>query len=129
EVAREVQKIQNGLSILDGVREQANTLAKSLGPADRQRLDLLLTSIREAEQRLHQDQAWVKKPKPKVTVQPPTQDHLTDNKMLERERQWFDLAHLALQTDTTRAMTLYLWSHTERLDLPGVTISHHDASH
>ena len=40
---------------LDGVREQARVLAKSLGPADGRRLDLMLTSIREAEQRLQQD--------------------------------------------------------------------------
>ena len=129
EVAREVQKIKNGQSILDGVRGQAQSLAKSLGPADQQRLDLLLTSIREAEQRLQQDQAWVLKPKPKVAVKPPTEDHISDNKMLERERQWFDLAHLALQTDSTRVITLYLWSHNERLDLQGVGITHHDASH
>src|SRR5205823_6730561 len=85
--------------------------------------------IREAEERLQQDQAWVKKPKPKVQVKPFTQDHVTDQRMLERERQWFELAHLALQTDSTRVLTLYLWSHTERLDLPGVAVSHHDASH
>ncbi len=129
EVAREVQKIQAGQSILDGVREQARSLASTLGPGDRQRLDLLLTSIREAEQRLQQDQAWVRKPKPKVSVKPITEDHIGDNKMLEREKQWFDLAHLALQTDSTRVISLYLWSHTERLDVPGVAISHHDASH
>jgi hypothetical protein len=129
EVIRAVQKIQNGQSILDDTREQARTLAQTLGAADRQRLDLLLTSIREAEQRLQQDQAWVKKPKPKVTVSPYNEDHISDNKMLERERQWYDLAHLALQTDSTRAIALYLWSHTERLDLPGVGVSHHDASH
>ena len=35
------------------------SLAETLGPADRGRLDLMLTSIREAEQRLQQDQAWV----------------------------------------------------------------------
>lgn len=129
EVAREVERIQTGQSILDGVREQAKSLAANLGPADRERLDLLLTSIREAEQRLQQDQAWVKKPKPKVTAKPPTDDHTNDGKMLDRERQWFDIAHLALQTDSTRSMTLYLWSHTERLDLPGLAVSHHDASH
>jgi hypothetical protein len=129
EIAREVERIQNGQSILDGVRAQARSLAQTLGEADRQRLDLMLTSIREAEQRLQQDQAWVKEPKPKVAAQPPTQDHIGDNKMLERERQWFDLVQLALQTDSTRAISLYLWSHTERLDLPGVAVSHHDASH
>src|SRR5579862_7046465 len=129
EVAREIEKIQNGQSILDGTREQAQSLAKTLSPADRQRLDLLLTSIREAEQRLQQDQAWVKKPKPKVDVKPFTEDHITDQKMLERERQWYDLVHLALQTDSTRVIALYLWSHTEHLTLDGVAISHHDASH
>jgi hypothetical protein len=129
EVAREVERIQTGQSILDGVREQARALANDVGPADRERLDLLLTSIREAEQRLQQDQDWVKKPKPKVSTPPFTEDHISDNKMLERERQWFDLVRLALQTDSTRSITLYLWSHTERLDLPGVAVSHHDASH
>jgi len=129
EVAREFQRIQSGQSILDGVRDQAQSLAKTLGPADRDRLDLLQTSIREAEQRLQQDQAWVKKPKPKVRVKPPTDDHLTDGRMLDRQRQWFDLVHLALQTDSTRVIALWLWSHTERLDLPGVAVTHHDASH
>lgn len=129
EVAHEVQRIQNGLSILDGVREQARALSNTLGPADRDRVDLLMTSIREAEQRLQQDQAWVKKSKPKVTVKPSSNDHVTDNKLLERERQWFDLAHLALQTDSTRVIALWLYSHAERLDLPGVAVTHHDASH
>ncbi|MCE9603512.1 MAG: DUF1552 domain-containing protein [Planctomycetia bacterium] len=129
EVASEIEKIRIGQSILDGVREQSRSLAATLGPTDRSRLDLLLTSIREAEQRLQQDQLWVTKPKVKVATKPFTDDHSTDQKMLERERQWYDLAHLALQTDTTRVISLYLWSHTERLDLPGLSLSHHDASH
>lgn len=129
EVAREIEGLKNGLSILDGVRDQARALAGSLGPTDKRRLDLMLTSIREAEQRLQQDQAWVLRPKPKVAVKPLTQDHTTDNKMLERERQWYDLVHLALQTDSTRAISLYLWSHTEKLDIEGVNLTHHDASH
>jgi hypothetical protein len=129
EVKRELERIATGQSILDGVRQQARSLARTLGPADKQRLDLLLTSIREAEQRLQQDRAWVKKPKPKVKIKPFTDDHITSQRMLERQRQWYDLVHLALQTDSTRVIALWLWSHTERLDLPGITITHHDASH
>jgi hypothetical protein len=129
EIAREVQRIQNGQSILDGVRAQARSHAQTLGPADRDRLELLQTSIREAEQRLQQDQAWVQKPKPKVTAKPPADDYITNGRMLERQRQWFDLVHLALQTDSTRVIALWLWSHTERLDLAGVAVTHHDASH
>jgi hypothetical protein len=128
EVAREVQKIQTGQSILDGVREQARSLANSLGPADRGRLDLLLTSIREAEQRLQRDQTWVQKPKPKVQAKPPADDHMSDLRTLDRERQWYDLVHLALQTDSTRVIALFLWSYG-RVDIEGVSIGHHDATH
>lgn len=129
EVAAEIEKIKLGQSILDGVREQSRSLAAKLGPTDKSRLQLLLTSIREAEQRLQQDQDWVRKPKVKVELKPFTEDHQSDSKMLEREQQWFDLTHLALQTDTTRVVSLHLWSHTERLQLPGLSLTHHDASH
>jgi hypothetical protein len=128
EVAREVERIKTGQSILDGVRDQSRSLAGTLGPADRQRIDLMMTSIREAEQRLQQDQAWVLKPKPKVQTRPFTDDYHTDLRTLDRERQWFDLVHLALQTDSTRVIALWIWSYG-RIDLPGVAIGHHDATH
>src|SRR5271156_2557852 len=86
EVTREIERLKTGQSILDGVREQAKSLALTLGPSDRERLDLLLTSIREAEQRLQQDQSWVKKPKPKVEAKPFTDDYIVSQKMLERQR-------------------------------------------
>jgi hypothetical protein len=89
---------------------------------------LLLTSIREAEQRLQQDQAWVKKPKPKVKMKGPSDDYMNDLRTLDRERQWYDLVHLALQTDSTRVIALWLWSYG-RVDLEGVAIGHHDATH
>jgi hypothetical protein len=128
EVAREVERIKTGLSILDGVREQAKSLALTLGPSDRERLDLLLTSIREAEQRLQQDQTWVKKPKPKVSAKPFTDDYLADLRKLDRDRQWLELVHLALQTDSTRVIALWMWSYGP-VDLQGVGIGHHDATH
>lgn len=128
EVAVEVERIKTGQSILDGVRDQARSLAATLGASDRDRLDNLLTSIREAEQRLQQDQAWVKKPKPKVPTKPYTDDHIADLRKLDRERQWLDLVHLALQTDSTRVIALWLWSYG-RVDLEGVAIGHHDATH
>ena len=128
EITREVERIKTGQSILDGVREQAKTLANTLGPGDRQRLDLMLNSIREAEQRLHQDQTWVKKPKPKVAAQPLIDDFLADQRKLDRDRQWLDLVQLALQTDSARVIALWLWSYGP-VDLQGVAIGHHDATH
>ncbi|WP_020471024.1 DUF1552 domain-containing protein [Zavarzinella formosa] len=128
EIAREVQRIQTGRSILDGVRDQANSLAKTLGPGDRQRLDMMLNAIREAEQRLQQDHEWVRKPKPKVAVKPFMDDYLADQRKLDRDQQWLDLAHLALQTDSTRVIALWLWSYGP-VNLQGVAIGHHDATH
>src|SRR5207237_9492192 len=106
----------------------ARCLSETPGPADRRRLDLTRASIREAEQRLQQDQAWVTKPKPKVPAKPPTDDYVSDLRMLDRQRQWFDLVHLALQTDSTRVIALWIWSYG-RVELPGVAIGHHDATH
>jgi len=126
EIAHEISRIESGQSILDGVREQASTLSRRLGAADRARIDLLLTSIREAEQRLQQDQQWVLKPKPKVDVKPFT-DPLP-NQLIEKERQWFDLVHLALQTDSTRVISLNIYSHGN-VSIDGEQIGHHEASH
>lgn len=129
EVEQEIQKIATGNSILDGVRNQARGLSKSLSPADRRRLDLMLTSIREAEQRLQQDEAWVRRPKPKVSDGDAKLFAEDPRRMIDRERQWFDLVHLALQTDSTRAITVNHWSHQENLQMDGITLTHHDASH
>src|SRR5262249_42927352 len=120
--------IRDGQSILDGVRDQAKALAGSVGSADRARLDLLLSSIREAEARLKQDLAWVKKPKPKVKEKTPTDDYGSDLFMLQRQRQWFTIVQLALATDSTRIVALSLWSHGP-VTVKGTTINHHDASH
>jgi hypothetical protein len=129
EVAQEVQKINTGKSILDGVREQAKALGKSLSSSDRGRLDLMLTSIREAEQRLQQDEEWVRKPKPKVSETAVKLFAEDSKRLLDREQQLFDLVHLALQMDSTRSISLAIWSHTEALEIPGITLTHHDASH
>ncbi len=129
EVAKEMKKIAAGQSILDGVRDQAKTLSQNLGSADRDRLDLLLSSIREAEARLAQDQAWINKPKPVVETKPFADDYITGGRMLTRTAQWFDLIHLALQTDSTRVINFSIWSHEAVNDLPGLTMAHHDASH
>ena len=125
EIAREVQRLRDGRSILDGVRQQARDLARNLGAGDRERLDTLLTSIREAEERLTQDEAWVNKPKPKVQYQ--TRE-FRERELVEKSRQWFDLIHLALQTDSTRVINLHIHSHGQ-VNVEGVNMEHHEASH
>ncbi|MBA4189830.1 MAG: hypothetical protein C0467_17750 [Planctomycetaceae bacterium] len=127
EEAREMRRIRDGQSILDDVREQVKTLNKNLSDTDRVRLDLYLSSVREAELRLQQDEKWGKTPKPEVKVAAPVQD-FGGPQLLQRSRQWFDLVQLALKTDSTRVISLHLGSQ-ERPEIDGVTLPHHDASH
>lgn len=85
----------------------------------------MLTSVREAEQRLQQEIAWAERPKPKVEYEP---QNFGEAQLAERTRQWFDLIHLALQTDSTRIIALNIHSHGTT-GVEGVAMQHHDASH
>ena len=127
EEARELQRVRNGQSILDDVGGQINDLTRRVGRADRDRLELFLDSVREAEQSLQQTEHWQTTPKPKVDFPPPTTDY-GGAQLVERSRQWYSLVHLALLTDSTRVVSLWL-STQERPEITGVTIGHHDASH
>jgi hypothetical protein len=129
EEARELRRIREGQSILDEVGGQIRSLNDKASVDDRERLDLFLTSLREAEQHLQQDEHWSATPKPKVEMKPPT-GTLSPTDLVAQSRLWLDIAHLALQTDSTRAISLHLSLSTNvHPEIPGVTLGHHDASH
>lgn len=127
EEARELRRIQEGQSILDDVRGQVRSMNARLSPADRRKLDLYLASVREAEERLQQEEKWTSTPKPKVDFPTPASD-LGGAQLVARSRQWFDIVRLALQTDSSRVFTLFLGSQ-DQSGVEGVTLAHHDASH
>jgi hypothetical protein len=127
EEKRELQKVKDGQSILDDVGEQIKSLNRRVSSSDRSRLDLFLSSLRDAEHTLQQDEHWSKTPKPRVDYPTPTSE-FTSAQLIERSRQWYNIVHLALQTNSSRVITLSL-STGERPEIPGVTLGHHDASH
>jgi hypothetical protein len=128
EVETQLRRLEDGRSILDDVREQAGALARRLGHEDRDKLDEYLTSVRELEQRLADDERWARAPKPKVEVEPPT-DIANAADLVGRTRLLFDLAHLALETDSTRLVTIMLPGNTMTPPIEGVNLGHHDLSH
>ena len=128
EVREQKRRLEDGRSILDDISDQAKTVRSGLGKADREKLDEYLTSVRELEQRMVVDESWARKPKPKVTVQPPT-DIANAADLIGRTRLLFDLTHLALQTDSTRLITIMLAGSSIAPPIPGVTLGHHDLSH
>jgi hypothetical protein len=128
EVTAQARRLRDGRSILDAVRDQARAMKPRLGSADRDKLDEFFTSVRELEGRLARSEEWSKKPKPKVDVKPP-QNITNPADLVAKTRVMFDLIHLALQTDSTRLVTMLLLGTSLVPPIPGVTYGHHDLSH
>jgi hypothetical protein len=123
-----IRSLEDGRSILDDVSDQANSLRSNLGSEDRGKLDEYLTSLRELEQRMVKDESWARKPKPKVQVEPP-KDIPNAADLIGRTRLLFDLSHLAIQTDSTRLITIMLAGSSFAPPIQGVSRGHHDLSH
>jgi len=128
DVNDQLRRLEDGRSILDDVRGRAKTLRSGLGNDDRDKLDEYFTSVRELEQRMVNDESWARKPKPKVNVEPP-KDIPNAADLIGRTRLLFDLTHLALQTDSTRLITIMLAGSSFAPPIEGVTLGHHDLSH
>jgi hypothetical protein len=128
EVQAQARRLRDGRSILDAVGEQARKIRPALGTNDRDKLDEYFTSVRELERRLARAEQWSKKPKPRVEVKPP-QNITNPADLVGRARLMFDLIHLALQTDSTRLITLLLLGTSLVPPIRGVTLGHHDLSH
>jgi len=128
EVQAQARRLADGQSVLDAVRDQAKKMKQVLGAGDREKLDEFFTSVRELEQRLAQADAWSKKPKPKVDAKPPVNIQNSAD-LVGKTRLWFDLIHLALQTDSSRLVTLQLLGTSSVPPIQGVSQGHHDLSH
>jgi len=107
EIEANVEALRQGRSMLDFVGEQSKRLSRSLSTADRQRMDQYFTSVRELEQRLHASQEWERKPKPVVQAQPP-EDIDDARQFVNRTRMMFDVIKLALETDSSRIVSLFI---------------------
>jgi Protein of unknown function (DUF1552) len=64
EVEAKIAELDTGRSILDAVADQVHDLGRSVGVADRARLEQYFTSVRELESRLQESKGWERKPKP-----------------------------------------------------------------
>jgi len=131
QVEAQLHRLDTGRSILDAVADQAKDLQRDVGPRDRSRLDQYFTSVRDLEHRLQESREWERKPKPLVKVAPPP-DIASPAQYMEKLKAMYDLARLAFETDSTRAITLMLNSvGTPVVTLPDATLtdSYHNLSH
>jgi Protein of unknown function (DUF1552) len=103
--AASLRRLQQDRSLLDGLREQYRALQKSVSAADRDRLEQFATGVRDLEKRLTSAEGWIDRPKPKVGASKPN-DFQDRDDLAANSRAMFDLVRLALETDSTRVITL-----------------------
>jgi hypothetical protein len=117
-----------GGSILDFVNESAQRLERKLGPQDRQRLDQYFTSVRDLENQLVRSEEWEHRPKPTVSAKKPV-DLKEQHELIERIEMIYDMICLALETDSTRLITLFVQPLGTLSNIPGVTKETHSMTH
>jgi hypothetical protein len=131
QVAQQVRKLQLGESIMDAVADQTKSLQRDLGARDRDRLDQYLTGVRELEQRMTMSREWENRPKPKASAPAPL-DPTSPREYMEKVRLMYEMARLAFETDSSRAVTLMLDSvNSPVLELhdTDITDGYHSLSH
>jgi hypothetical protein len=116
----------NRRSVLDLVRERTGELARTLGPADRRKIDEYLTAIREIETRIaraDQDNRQVTPSMDKPAGIP--------LQFAEHVRLMHDLLLVALQADITRISTLIYAKEGSTRSYPelGFADPHHPLTH
>jgi hypothetical protein len=128
QVAAQVQRLEDGRSVMDAVLTPAKVLQAKVSAPDRERLDQYFAAVRDLEQRMVGNQEWAKKPKPKVDYAPP-KDVADLNDDITRLKLMLDMAFLAFQTDSTRFITLYVGGSNSVQPVDGVSIEYHSLSH
>ena len=119
------QVLAENRSILDAVLAQAKSMEKRLNATDRAKMDEYLTSVREVEQTVKRRAYWADRTKPQVDYEIENFDRKSVDDYVGT---LMDLAVLALQTDSTRAVTVQIpfWEGFKEPDLSG---NYHDLSH
>jgi len=113
-------------SILDFVLEDARSMQRRVGVADREKLDQYLTSVRDIEKRIEQSERFgeIKDPDMQTPAGVPTSQ-------LEYVNLMFDMLLLAFQSDSTRVATFVLGHDGDNRSFNeiGIPEGHHDLTH
>lgn len=105
EVARQLHRLEQRGSILDALLDDAQQFQRRLTGDDAARMEQYFTSIRDVEERLHASREWELRPKPKTDREVP-QDVQDKKLFFEKFAQMLKMAQLALESDSTRIVTL-----------------------
>lgn len=127
ETRARVEELRTGRSVLDAVKSGARRLDASLPPADRSRLDQYFTGVRELEERLRRAETWEKRRRPRPKAPPPPEQ--PEQEMFTLLRLMTGIVRLALESDTTRLVTLLVNPAQWVPRAPGVVHETHSLTH
>ena len=113
-------------SVLDYVLDDAHRLERSLGEADRRKLDEYLTAVRDLEGRIERAEKFGAAAPPPGVAAPEMFETYEQQVQL-----MFDVLTLAFQTDSTRVATFIVAHDGSNRPYPNIGIrdGHHDLSH
>lgn len=123
--------LKTGQSSLDFIYQDAKLFSKGLTHRDQMKLDEYFSSLRGLEKRMAQKLRSFDKPIPKTSYKMPTFDPLTPNLQLEAEDMLYDLITLALDTNSTRVLSMFIHGLGQVFTIDGRTLSsgYHGLSH
>jgi len=128
EIEKTIEELRLGRSLLDAVGDRGKELSGRVTARDRDRLEQYTTSIRDLEDRLKKAEAWERRPKPKVkSPKPPENQDGAD--LAGRSRLMYDMVRLAIETDSTRLVTIFIATEGITARIPGVTHETHSLTH
>ena len=87
-----------------------------------------MEAVRDLEKELVADESWVNRPKPKVD-EPAPSDATERADSIGRARILFQLARLALQSDSTRVISVFIRGMDEKPPIDGISEGHHGLTH
>jgi hypothetical protein len=126
-VAERRAALSNQASLLDSMADEISRLKRTVGAADRRKIDQYLESVREVERRVNKAESDVNEGELRDLERPLGVPASYE----EHAKLMFDLQVLAMQGDVTRVMTFQLARETSNRSYPeiGVPDSHHPLSH
>ena len=125
--------LNSGQSALDSVREQAKQLQRKVSKQDQKKLDEYFSALRDVEQRVLKQRENLANPSTDTNIEYelPAYDPIAPTLMLECENVMYDLMALALQTDSSRVITMNIGGLGQVFTLDGRTLraGYHALSH
>ncbi len=128
DVEKEMERLKRGQSIMDRMGSSFASLKNTLGSRDRQQVADYADAVRDMERQLQANEAWARRPKAVVDEKPP-EDPDSRRDIIGCSNLMFRLTRLALQTDSTRVVSIFIKGLEGPPAIEGVHEAHHTLTH